>query len=115
MHPTFRQDIETFHLLAQPMSATARARLSRDYGITHRSILLDLPTIDFPRSFPVDTMHCMALNITKALFRLWVPKKKAGKPWELSPASLQRIGDALTVSRKDVPAAVGTSPNSTES
>ena len=98
MHADLQQDIETFSLLSQPMSSIARANLSRDYGITHRSILLNLATIHFPRSFPVDTMHCMALNIPKAMFQLWIPKKKASKPWELSSAAIQRIKTALATS-----------------
>jgi hypothetical protein len=45
--------------------------LRRDIGVTCRSILMDLPTLHFPRSFPIDTMHSMNHNIPKSMFRLW--------------------------------------------
>jgi hypothetical protein len=49
--------------------------VQRDIGVTYRSILLDLPTLHFPRSFPIDTMHSMNHNIPKSMFRLWKATK----------------------------------------
>ena len=63
-------------------------------------------------------MHCMALNIPKALFRLWVEKHASDdgvKPWKLSQAALDRIGLGLADSRRDVPVSVRTLLNSTNS
>ncbi|KAH7045785.1 hypothetical protein B0J12DRAFT_140688 [Macrophomina phaseolina] len=41
---------------------------NRTNGLVRRSALLELPTLHFPRSFPVDIMHCLLLNNIR---RLW--------------------------------------------
>ena len=40
-------------------------------GITRRTILLDLPTLHFPRSFAIDLMHCILINIVQTLWDIW--------------------------------------------
>jgi hypothetical protein len=46
------------------------ANILRDLGVTCWSILIDLPTVYFLRSFLIDTMHLMNYNIPKSMFKL---------------------------------------------
>ena len=41
-------------------------------GISRASILLQLPSIHYPRSFPLDMMHAVLQNITVMLWRIWI-------------------------------------------
>jgi hypothetical protein len=93
----------------------------RDTGVTCRSILLDLPTLHFPRSFPIDTMHSMNHNIPKSMFRLWKATRypQAGQenryPWVIPDADWDMIDQSMLASRATVPTHVGTAPRSTGS
>ena len=40
-------------------------------GIERRSILLQVPSIHFTRSFSIDLMHCILLNVLPLLFNIW--------------------------------------------
>jgi hypothetical protein len=40
-------------------------------GIKGRSILFELKSINFPRSFPIDIMHLFFENIALQIFKLW--------------------------------------------
>ena len=40
-------------------------------GIKSKSILFELSSINFPRSFPVDIMHLFFENIASQMFKLW--------------------------------------------
>ncbi|KAI0994657.1 hypothetical protein K3495_g13524 [Podosphaera aphanis] len=40
-------------------------KVAAEFGINRASILLKILTLHFPRSFPIDTMHCILLNIVK--------------------------------------------------
>jgi len=82
------------------------------YRITYSSILLELQLIHFPRLFPANIMHCVFLNITPFLYRLWNSiKLKINNPktrgkyvdrfpelpsYHLSDAELRIISSALT-------------------
>jgi hypothetical protein len=93
----------------------------RTIGVTYRSILLDLPTLHFPRSFPIDTMHSMNHNIPKSMFRLWKATKypqtrgEERHPWVIPEADWDMIDQSLLASRATVPTHVGTAPRSTGS
>jgi hypothetical protein len=46
--------------------------LSSEFGIKRASILLKLSSLHFPRSFPMDLMHCVLTNITRNFYKnLW--------------------------------------------
>ena len=82
------------------------------YGITRSSILLELRLIHFPQLFPANIMHCVLLNITPFLYRLWNsiklkindPKTKGGyidrfpqlPSYCLRDTELRTIGSVLT-------------------
>jgi len=46
-----------------------KARLTL-LGITRRSVLLDLLTLHFPRSFTIDLMHYILINIVPTLWNI---------------------------------------------
>ncbi|KAI1002768.1 hypothetical protein K3495_g5434 [Podosphaera aphanis] len=49
-------------------------KVAAELGINRASILLKIPTLHFPRNFPIDTMHCILLNIVKnAQWYQWAP------------------------------------------
>lgn len=67
------------------------------WGITQRSILTGLRSIHFPRSFSIDIMHCILLNIVPSLFRLWIGKanvidEDTTPAYRLSTKTLESIG-----------------------
>ena len=71
-HTDMRGQIEGLeHHRVTSASQRHYINVQRDIGVNCRSILMDLPTINFPRSFPVDTMHSMNHNIPKSMFHLW--------------------------------------------
>ena len=96
------------------------------YGITRSSILLELRSIHFPRSFPADIMHCVLSNITPFLYRLWNstklkiddPKTRGGyvdrfpelPSYRLRDTELRTIGSALTKSRSQIPVSIAHTP-----
>lgn len=43
--------------------------LSTNTGIVKATILLQLPTLSFPQSFPLDLMHCVLQNLTPLIHR----------------------------------------------
>jgi hypothetical protein len=44
-----------------------------DYaGVRGRSILLELPSIRIPRSFPIDIMHLFFLNVAENMVNHWL-------------------------------------------
>ena len=70
-------------LIARTTSATESKRI----GINRASILRELRSLHFTRSFPIDIMHCVLLNIAGTLFRLW-NGTKLGFEKESSAAAL---------------------------
>jgi hypothetical protein len=88
-------------------------------GVTRKSILLELNSIDYPRSFTIDLMHCILLNITKNLMLLWhgkkldVDKDHPG-PYVLNADSASFLYNVVRTSRANIPVALGTLPSSME-
>ena len=89
------------------------------WGITRKSILTKLRSIHFPRSFPVDIMHCILLSITPLIFRLWIGKvpeideKENNKPaCRFFSKYVSSIGDTLVNAISTIPAALGHAPRS---
>ena len=81
----------------------------RKTGIDRCSILLELKSLHFPRSFPTDVMHLVPGNIAPTLSALWgrtkLPSDKEGRqPYHLDRKAIKSINSALTNSRTLVPA-----------
>lgn len=70
-----RQDIKQWHLIQGYGAGVRRKELSTQLGITRRSALLELESLHWPRSFPLDLMHCILLNIVPDLYDLWGGKR----------------------------------------
>ncbi|RGB26442.1 hypothetical protein C1646_631332, partial [Rhizophagus diaphanus] len=63
-HTSHLQDIE-----AMENERRYKNVIQREKGINGRSILLELQSIDFPASFPVDIMHALFENTASHMFR----------------------------------------------
>jgi Transposase family tnp2 len=63
-----RQMIEIWD---QTPAVGVRNNLSTLYGIVRKSILLELSSLHFPRSFPLDLMHCVLLNVLPKIVQYW--------------------------------------------
>jgi hypothetical protein len=71
LHTDMREQIEGLkHYRITSASQRHYTNVQRDIGVNCWSILMDLPTIYFPRSFPINTMHSMNYNIPKSMFHL---------------------------------------------
>jgi hypothetical protein len=86
-------------------------------GVTRKSILLELDSIHYPRSFTVDLMHCILLNIMKNLFLLWHGEKLTADEedpaeYVLPTDDTMFLHEVLRTSRANIPAALGTLPSS---
>ena len=102
------------------ISAIWRSSNSADYGrklgITRESILLELRSLHFSRSFPIDIMHCILLNITELLFQLWTrtkldfEKNAPPTPGHLSKESLEAISQSLANARAEIPTYLSRAP-----
>ena len=99
--------------------------LRTEFGITRSSILLQLRSIHFPRSFPVDIMHCVLQNITPMLFDKWSGRKpKVGgstsgnsnsgnsnrPPYWSSADDMKDVGAAMVKARLQIPSYLGHAP-----
>ena len=89
------------------------------WGITRQSILTEHRSIHFPRSFPIDIMHCILLNIVPSLFRLWLGKirgidEDTAPDYRLSTQTLERIGAELEDAASSIPTVLGHAPKRIE-
>jgi Transposase family tnp2/Domain of unknown function (DUF4218) len=97
---------------------------SEDYrtkaGITRSSILLELRSLHFPRSFPADIMHLVLQNIAPTLYKLWnrskLPVDKrtnrhfTPQLYHLDDKFLDTIGAALVGARENIPTYLSHTP-----
>jgi Domain of unknown function (DUF4218) len=98
---------------------------TREWGINRKSILCRLPSLHFPRSFPIDIMHCVLLNVVPNLWRIWNGTKLAvdkgmnnkehadehGLPsYLINDANQEDIGSALASARTGIPSYLGHAP-----
>ena len=71
-----RQNLRKVFSLWEALADPKRKKeMSQELGLVKSSILMELPTLHFPRSFPLDLMHCVLQNIMPELFRLWGGKR----------------------------------------
>jgi len=107
---------EDIHLVERTRSDDYHQHL----GINHSSILLQLHSLHFPRSFSADIMHCILQNITPTLYKIWNrtklevdnPKSHSNlrEPYYLDAKVLEVISSSLAVARPDIPAYLGHAP-----
>lgn len=89
----------------------------RRFGINRSSILLQLRSLHFPRSFPADIMHCVLQNITPTLYKIWNRTKlevdhcgDSREPYYLDAKVLEIISSSLEAARPDIPTYLGHAP-----
>ena len=92
-----------------------KPNLFQDSGITGMSILLELRTIHFTKSFPNDTMHMILQNITEQIYKLWSGTReidvREGMDFVLSKNMLDEIGQHMWNSWPEIPTALGQAPH----
>lgn len=66
-----RDDIAKWDSLVGYGAGVQRKEMSTQLGITRKSALIELQSLHWPRSFPLDLMHCVLLNIVPDLYELW--------------------------------------------
>ena len=89
------------------------------WGITRQSILTGLRSIHFPRSFPIEIMYCILLNIVPSLFRLKIGKanivdEDTIPAHRLSTKTLQRVGAELEDATSAIPTSLWHAPRHVE-
>ena len=90
----------------------------KNLGIKGRSILFELNSIRFPRSFPVDIMHLFFENIAPHMFRHWIGKfypKNDGRnsnEYTISSKTWTEISEIMEQNRPHMPPDIGRPPQS---
>ena len=89
-------------------------------GITRSSILLELRSLHFPRSFPADIMHLVLQNVAPTLYKLWTKKKLpidkrshrnfTPQAYHLDNASIDEISSAMLAARGGIPTYLSNTP-----
>jgi hypothetical protein len=95
-------------------TGTASKRLAREYGIKGVSVLSQLLSINFPRSFPYDFMHLIWENLIPNLSELWTGTFKGldegSEQYQLLPSVWKAIGKACAEAGPLIPADYGPKP-----
>jgi len=86
-------------------------------GIKGKSILFELESIDFPRSFPIDIMHLFFENVAPQMFKLWSNQffkedslNNLSFPFILPKSSWEEIGQIMKKNKKNIPLEFGRPP-----
>ena len=84
-------------------------------GIKGRSILFELSSIKFPRSFPVDIMHLFFENVAPQMFKLWTSRffkddNLNATPFIIPKSSWKAIGVQMQNNKKNMPLGFGRPP-----
>lgn len=123
-NPPLRGSNTTVRRSIELVSATKSDQYSKRFGIVRASILLELRSLHFPLSFPVDVMHCILQNVTSTLFCIWNRTKlpsdnlhndQGSIDQYLSDKSLEEVGTALASSRRNIPTYLGHTPRRIDS
>ena len=116
-NPPIRTELrEDIHLVERTRSDDYHQYL----GINRSSILLQLHSLHFPRSFPADIMYCILQNITLILYKIWNRTKlevdnpkshgNSREPYYLDMKVLEVISSSLTAARPDILAYLSHTP-----
>jgi hypothetical protein len=116
-NPPLRSDLRTMIRLVDEANSEVYQKRT---GISRSSILLELQSLHFPRSFPADLMHLILLNITPLLYGLWNQTKLAiddrsnpnfaKRPYHLDDAAIEVISSAPANARPNIPTYLGHAP-----
>ena len=116
-NPPLRSDVRRWIKLVEEGDSDDHRK---ETGITRSSILLELQSLHFTRSFPVDIMHLVLQNITPTLFKLWNRTKLAVdksshanfqvRRYHLDDEAVETISSALSDARANIPTYLGHAP-----
>jgi len=84
-------------------------------GIKGKSVLFELLSFNFPRSFPIDIMHLFFENVAPHMFKLWAGRffkddQSISIPFVLSKSLWEEIGIIMQNNRKNMPLDFGRPP-----
>src|SRR3989337_1750642 len=84
-------------------------------GIKGKSVLFELLSFNFPRSFPIDIMHLFFENVVLHMFKLWAGQffkddQNISIPFILSKSLWEEIGIIMQNNRKNMPLDFGRPP-----
>lgn len=104
-----RHDME-HRVHAAEVCATNNADLGKVYGINYMPALAELPSIYFPRSFPVDVMHLIFQGLSPLMLGHWMGDFFKDEDYVLSKKEWEEIGHDLAKSKATFPSAFGRAP-----
>lgn len=85
--------------------------LRKATGVNYAPIITKLPTIIPPRSFPLDFMHLVILNIFRRMFTHWTGRFPHTPPvtciYRISDATWKKIGSTTASNRQHMPLSFG--------
>lgn len=115
---SLRNDSE-FRRHAAEVCATNNTELGKVYGINYLPALAELPSLYFPRSFPVDIMHLLFEGLSPLMLAHWTGEFFSAAPlpptdpvddYILSKKDWDDIGKDLADSRATFPSNFGRAP-----
>ena len=89
-------------------------------GITRRTVLLNLLTLHFPRSFAVNLMYYILINVIPTLWDIWTAehfknddiKNASDNNYLFLKKELNIFNEVIRDLRGDIPIIIGTMPRS---
>jgi hypothetical protein len=122
-NPVMRQNMKPALEQWNRLTRDEQNLLGTEHGISGQSILLQLPTLHFPGSFPLDLMHCVLLNQMRLLYKVLngpnnsktkTNNQQTALPIAGVPTSDQwkEISSLQEHSRKTIPTNLGRAPRS---
>ncbi|KAK1221658.1 hypothetical protein PQX77_015527 [Marasmius sp. AFHP31] len=95
-------------------NATQFERLAKQHGIKSSSILMQLPSLSFPSSFPYDFIYLIFENVMQNLVLLWTGAFKGldegSGSYHLDPSVWEAIGKATAAAGSSIPSCLGARP-----
>ena len=112
--PPLRTDLRKTIRLVEKADSEKSCQLT---GVSRSSVLLELKSLHFPRSFPADVMHLILQNVAPLLYGIWSRTKLAidnrknanfvSQPYHLDGAVIKGINSALANAQSEIPTFFG--------
>ncbi|QRV91937.1 Transposase family tnp2 [Ceratobasidium sp. AG-Ba] len=112
-HRTHAQYVQQAVHVDTSATGTRHEERSKQFGINGLSALADIPSIEFPGSFPHDFMHTVFENVLVTLVNLWTSQGaysefgSGNEEYRLSSNVWEAIGAACAASGDTIPSAFG--------
>jgi hypothetical protein len=106
----------TLKELIHHVCAASDQRLFQDSGVAGLSIFTELNSVQWPKSFCIDTMHLVLENTSVILYKLWsggfVAEGTDAPDYVLSKKVWEEIGEEMNAARPTIPTSFGRPPRS---